>query len=192
MPIEISFNQQNGREDHSQIGQGNGTNRHENPRAKYSISSKTGWSARSIPCIWRTEIVAHSEEDDTGRRCTSRIRFRWFQHQIGCKGLYESSGHWRQCFHWHEFAFQKAFEALCHSTHLYGRRLVLEWAAADEGVEELRKRTAEHFQVSQSAAKRNKKGVFDASNVKTFKNSDDEGDDEWFVFRKNYYSCENK
>lgn len=27
---------------------------------------------------------------------------------------------------------QKAFDALCHSTHLYGRRLVLEWAAVDE------------------------------------------------------------
>ena len=26
------------------------------------------------------------------------------------------------------FIFQRAFTALCHSTHLYGRRLVLEWA----------------------------------------------------------------
>lgn len=77
----------------------------------------------------------------------------------------------------HEFVLQKAFEALCHSTHLYGRRLVLEWAAADEGVDELRKRTAEHFQISESAAKRNKKGVFDASNVKKFKVSDDEADE---------------
>ncbi|XP_025831297.1 probable RNA-binding protein 19 [Agrilus planipennis] len=39
---------------------------------------------------------------------------------------------------------KKAFEALCQSTHLYGRRLVLEWAAT-EGLEEIRKRTAEHF-----------------------------------------------
>ena len=38
-----------------------------------------------------------------------------------------------------------AFEALCHSTHLYGRRLVLEWAESGESVEEIRKRTAEHF-----------------------------------------------
>lgn len=81
-------------------------------------------------------------------------------------------------FYWHEFELQKAFEALCHSTHLYGRRLVLEWAAPDEGVDELRKRTAEHFQISQSAAKRNKKGVFDASNVKKFQNSDDENEDD--------------
>ena len=41
--------------------------------------------------------------------------------------------------------FQKAFEALGLSTHLYDRRLVLEWAKEDETVEELRKRTAEHF-----------------------------------------------
>ena len=41
--------------------------------------------------------------------------------------------------------FQRAFNALCHSTHLYGRRLVLEWAEAEETVEQLRKKTAEHF-----------------------------------------------
>nr|XP_002128145.1 probable RNA-binding protein 19 [Ciona intestinalis] len=41
---------------------------------------------------------------------------------------------------------KKAFEALCHSTHLYGRRLVLEWADAEEdSVEGLRKKTATHF-----------------------------------------------
>lgn len=28
----------------------------------------------------------------------------------------------------------RAYRALCHSTHLYGRKLVLEWAAGDEGV----------------------------------------------------------
>ncbi|XP_060724141.1 probable RNA-binding protein 19 [Tachysurus vachellii] len=40
---------------------------------------------------------------------------------------------------------KKAFSALCHSTHLYGRRLVLEWADAGESVEELRRKTAQHF-----------------------------------------------
>jgi len=40
---------------------------------------------------------------------------------------------------------KRAFDALCQSTHLYGRRLVLEWAAPEESVEELRKRTAQHF-----------------------------------------------
>lgn len=40
---------------------------------------------------------------------------------------------------------KKAFEALGLSTHLYDRRLVLEWAKEEETVEELRKRTAEHF-----------------------------------------------
>lgn len=40
---------------------------------------------------------------------------------------------------------QKAFNALCHSTHLYGRRLVLEWADTEETLEALHRRTAEHF-----------------------------------------------
>ncbi|XP_062853521.1 probable RNA-binding protein 19 [Trichomycterus rosablanca] len=40
---------------------------------------------------------------------------------------------------------KKAFSALCHSTHLYGRRLVLEWADTEESVEDLRKKTAQHF-----------------------------------------------
>lgn len=78
----------------------------------------------------------------------------------------------------HISQFQKAFEALGHSTHLYGRRLVLEWAAAEEGVEELRKRTAEHYHETQSAAKRNRKAVFDASTVKTFKSNGDGEDDD--------------
>lgn len=37
---------------------------------------------------------------------------------------------------------KNAFYALHHSTHLYGRRLVLEWAATEENVGEIRKRTA--------------------------------------------------
>ncbi|XP_028913965.1 probable RNA-binding protein 19 [Ornithorhynchus anatinus] len=40
---------------------------------------------------------------------------------------------------------KKAFTALCHSTHLYGRRLVLEWADTDESVAALRRKTAERF-----------------------------------------------
>ncbi|TWW60369.1 RNA-binding protein 19 [Takifugu flavidus] len=43
---------------------------------------------------------------------------------------------------------KKAFDALCHSTHLYGRRLVLEWADAEETVEALRRKTADHFHVA--------------------------------------------
>ena len=39
----------------------------------------------------------------------------------------------------------RAFESLSHSTHLYGRRLVLEWAEQEESLEAIRKRTAEHF-----------------------------------------------
>jgi len=38
---------------------------------------------------------------------------------------------------------KKAFDALCHSTHLYGRRLVLEWATTnDDTIEELQKKVA--------------------------------------------------
>lgn len=70
---------------------------------------------------------------------------------------------------------KKAFEALCQSTHLYGRRLVLEWAAAEEGVDELRKRTAEHFNDSSKSNKR-RKGVFDASEMEALEK--DEADEE--------------
>ena len=40
---------------------------------------------------------------------------------------------------------KRAFKALCHSTHLYGRRLVLEWADTEDTVDKLRKKTAQHF-----------------------------------------------
>jgi len=40
---------------------------------------------------------------------------------------------------------KRAFAALSASTHLYGRRLVLEWAEADDDVETLRLKTAAHF-----------------------------------------------
>lgn len=77
------------------------------------------------------------------------------------------------------FCFQKAFEALCHSTHLYGRRLVLEWAAAEEGVEELRKRTADHFQSTDHAQKKSRKSVFDATTMEILpKGGDEDMEDE--------------
>ncbi|KAM7332124.1 hypothetical protein ACRRTK_008832 [Alexandromys fortis] len=41
---------------------------------------------------------------------------------------------------------KKAFSALCHSTHLYGRRLVLEWADSEVTVQALRRKTARLFQ----------------------------------------------
>ena len=34
---------------------------------------------------------------------------------------------------------------MCASTHLYGRRLVLEWADDTESIDELRKKTADYF-----------------------------------------------
>jgi multiple RNA-binding domain-containing protein 1 len=52
---------------------------------------------------------------------------------------------------------RRAFDSLKHSTHLYGRRLVLEWAEEGESVETIRKRTAEHFSnVSTPQLKRRK------------------------------------
>jgi len=50
-----------------------------------------------------------------------------------------------------------AMKELSGSTHLYGRRLVLEWAEQEESLETLRKRTAEQFDVGrQSIGKRKK------------------------------------
>ncbi|KAK7475665.1 hypothetical protein BaRGS_00033091 [Batillaria attramentaria] len=40
---------------------------------------------------------------------------------------------------------KRAFDALCHSTHLYGRRLVLEWAETAETIDDLRRKTSKHF-----------------------------------------------
>lgn len=46
---------------------------------------------------------------------------------------------------------QRAFNALCHSTHLYGRRLVLEWADSEVSLQALRRKTAEHFHGKRTA-----------------------------------------
>eukprot|EP00088_Acartia_fossae_P001369 TRINITY_DN1052_c0_g1_i1.p1 TRINITY_DN1052_c0_g1~~TRINITY_DN1052_c0_g1_i1.p1 ORF type:complete len:826 (-),score=249.95 TRINITY_DN1052_c0_g1_i1:517-2994(-) len=52
---------------------------------------------------------------------------------------------------------KKAMAELSGSTHLYGRRLVLEWAEQEESLDELRKRTADQFNAgSKSAGKRTK------------------------------------
>ncbi|KAL3284900.1 hypothetical protein HHI36_019035 [Cryptolaemus montrouzieri] len=62
---------------------------------------------------------------------------------------------------------KEAFEALCQSTHLYGRRLVLEWAE-QEGDEKTGKRSAEHFQKDDT--KKLKKSKKNDGNSKTFTN----------------------
>ncbi|XP_030567723.1 probable RNA-binding protein 19 [Drosophila novamexicana] len=60
---------------------------------------------------------------------------------------------------------KRAFDALSASTHLYGRRLVLEWASNEDqqDVDELRKRTAAKFDGNQMAseAKRSRRAFFD-------------------------------
>ncbi|XP_055681247.1 probable RNA-binding protein 19 [Lutzomyia longipalpis] len=74
---------------------------------------------------------------------------------------------------------KNAFKNLSQSTHLYGRRLVLEWAAADEDVTQLRKRTADHF-VDMKGPKRSKKSIFSANDQekssakKSYEDSDED------------------
>nr|CAD7428958.1 unnamed protein product [Timema monikensis] len=62
------------------------------------------------------------------------------------------------------FAF-RAFKALCQSTHLYGRRLVLEWATAEEDVDEIRKRTAQHFLDEPPGVKNLRKSTIDPEDI---------------------------
>jgi len=60
---------------------------------------------------------------------------------------------------------KKAFDTFKHSTHLLGRRLVLEWAAEEEDVEAVRKRTADKFgdgREEDEGIKRMKKATVDA------------------------------
>jgi len=69
---------------------------------------------------------------------------------------------------------KSAFEALHHSTHLYGRRLVLEWAATEEDVTEIRKRTAKDVGEGTSA-KRSKKAIMKEEDfIKLDTNNDEE------------------
>eukprot|EP00042_Codosiga_hollandica_P042978 m.402224 g.402224 ORF g.402224 m.402224 type:complete len:170 (-) comp56449_c0_seq5:77-586(-) len=49
---------------------------------------------------------------------------------------------------------KSAFESLSGSTHLYGRRLVLEWAKGEDTVEEMRAKTAKSFEPNQAKRKK--------------------------------------
>nr|XP_060641431.1 probable RNA-binding protein 19 isoform X2 [Anolis sagrei ordinatus] len=70
---------------------------------------------------------------------------------------------------------KQAFNALCHSTHLYGRRLVLEWADTEETVEALRRKTAEHFHDS-APKKKKRSAVLEEILDKLEDEGDSEGD----------------
>ncbi|XP_068633002.1 probable RNA-binding protein 19 [Battus philenor] len=62
---------------------------------------------------------------------------------------------------------KSAFEALCQSTHLYGRRLVLEWADQtdeNEDIDFLRKRTAQVFHAKVPGGKKSRKAAIDVEN----------------------------
>lgn len=54
---------------------------------------------------------------------------------------------------------KRAFKALSQSTHLYGRRLVLEWAETGDDVETLREKTKEQYAPSVAKPKTGKKTV---------------------------------
>lgn len=56
---------------------------------------------------------------------------------------------------------KRAFNALCLSTHLYGRRLVLEWAEDDESVDMLQQKTAQQYdqEVEAPHSKRKKQSL---------------------------------
>ncbi|XP_046681092.1 LOW QUALITY PROTEIN: probable RNA-binding protein 19 [Homalodisca vitripennis] len=64
---------------------------------------------------------------------------------------------------------KRAMQALCQSTHLFGRRLVLEWAQQEETVEQLRKRTADNFRPEKSQRSKKSKADLEIEN-----NEDDE------------------
>ena len=69
---------------------------------------------------------------------------------------------------------------MCSSTHLYGRRLVLEWAEDEDSVDALRKRTAEHFHGSILFNGNIKKCCNDnnANNINNNNNNNNDDDDD--------------
>lgn len=71
---------------------------------------------------------------------------------------------------------KSAFEALQHSTHLYGRRLVLEWAATEEDVSEIRKRTINDVAAGSKKAKRSKKAIMKEEDFIKLDNDNDEAE----------------
>merc|ERR1712181_158494 len=54
-----------------------------------------------------------------------------------------------------------AFKSLVHSTHLYGRRLVVEFASGDSSLEEMRSKTRKQWESGGSGGKRPKQMKID-------------------------------
>ena len=80
-----------------------------------------------------------------------------------------------------EFALKedakRAMEALGRSTHLYGRRLVLEWADQDESLDEVRKRTARYFHGSAPPVKKRQRVTELLTSLTSRRNEEDEEED---------------
>ncbi|GIY39672.1 probable RNA-binding protein 19 [Caerostris darwini] len=73
---------------------------------------------------------------------------------------------------------ETAFNALCHSTHFFGRRLVLEWANPEpDNIEELRKRTAKGFVDSVESKKFKKQKFMQDVALSAAKHNDDEDEE---------------
>lgn len=75
------------------------------------------------------------------------------------------------------FRLQSAFDALCQSTHLYGRRLVLEWAQLEddnEFLETLRKRTAQSYNQGKPGGKKTRKALLEPEGL-------EEEEDDWEI-----------
>uniref|UniRef100_A0AAY4C4Y6 Probable RNA-binding protein 19 n=1 Tax=Denticeps clupeoides TaxID=299321 RepID=A0AAY4C4Y6_9TELE len=118
------------------------------------------------PCFFRACVVSHRKKQTAKKQTTSKILVRNIPFQATVKEVRElfctfgelktvrmpkkaSGTGSHRGFGFVDFLTKqdakKAFKALCHSTHLYGRRLVLEWADTEESVDALRRKTAQHF-----------------------------------------------
>ena len=68
---------------------------------------------------------------------------------------------------------KRAFQALCQSTHLYGRRLVLEWAEDDSSVDIMQKKTAQNYHNDEEPQTKKSKQMLIDSLEKSEINTDD-------------------
>uniref|UniRef100_A0A915E591 RRM domain-containing protein n=1 Tax=Ditylenchus dipsaci TaxID=166011 RepID=A0A915E591_9BILA len=106
------------------------------------------------------------EPDDQGTRLPKKV------------GAASSSSHRGFCFVDYVAAgdAKRAYDALYLSTHLYGRRLVLEWAKLEDTVEELRTKSANKLRSSRKEFRGHKKSIQTAIKRKHSTDDSDDGD----------------
>ncbi|KAF7990450.1 hypothetical protein HCN44_000255 [Aphidius gifuensis] len=125
-------------------------------------TSKTGKQSSSIIMVKNIPFQATTKEIKELFNAFGEIKSTRLPKKYGEDGRHRGFGFVE--YHTKEQA-GRAFEALSKSTHLYGRRLNLEWAALEEDVEDNRKRTAKHFHQGEASTKRSKKAVLDPESV---------------------------